>query len=163
MQVAGAIFQRLYVLRAIDKPLGRLSDDVRKQAKKVMNDDQLVRELIPDCEPERPIAYDRRLSKVTVRVNELANGTPCRVVFQTIKNRDGMYLERTLETLSKEMPKQVFLSLSPFHEETETFRTAEDIDEALISRYTSKKSFRVGAEERLVYEKVSNLKRISIN
>ena len=73
-----------------------------------------------------------------------------------------MYLERTLDTLSKENPQNVFIPLSPFHEDTQSYFEAEQIDNALMSRYMGKKAFRVGAEERVVYEKVSGLKRTSV-
>ena len=46
--------------------------------------------------------------------------------------------------------------MSPFQEgNISTYRSAEEIDEGLMQRYIGKKAFRVGAEERIVYEKVS--------
>lgn len=86
-----------------------------------------------------------------------------------------MYLERVLDNLSKEKPQKVFLSLSPMLGSTtdgstsdemvakDTFNTPEEIDDALMNRYMGKKMFKVGAEERVVYQRVSHLKRISVN
>ena len=57
------------------------------------------------------------------------------------------------------------LSLSPFglDEEESTFRSADQIDSALFSRYRGKNNFKVGLNERIVYEKVAGLKRSNIN
>lgn len=79
-----------------------------------------------------------------------------------------MYLERVLDSLSKEKPQKIFLSLSPFGSDgdeviQDTFTTPEEIDNVLMNRYMGKKMFKVGAEERVVYQRVSHLKRISVN
>ena len=52
--------------------------------------------------------------------------------------------------------------MSPFSGES-TFDNPEQIDEALFNRYVGKKAFKVGAEERLVYQRVSNLRRVAVN
>ena len=110
------------------------------------------------------ITYDRRMNKIAVRIG--GEGAEYRVVFQSINNRNAMYLERAFETLGKESPLKVLLPLSPFggdEKEITTFYTPEEIDLALMSRYKGKADFRVGAEVRVVYEKVSHLKRTSVN
>jgi hypothetical protein len=116
--------------------LPRLSDEIRAQAKIVASSNELIRNLIPECEPSQIITYDRRMKKIAVRVD--SEGSEYRVVFQSINNRSAMYLERALETLGKENPLKIFLSLSPFgtdEKEIVTFNTPEEIDLALMTRY----------------------------
>ena len=164
VQAVSAIFQRLYAIRVVEKPLPRLSDEIRAQAKIVASSNELIRNLIPECEPSQIITYDRRMKKIAVRVD--SEGSEYRVVFQSINNRSAMYLERALETLGKENPLKIFLSLSPFgtdEKEIVTFNTPEEIDLALMTRYQGKAAFRIGTEARVVYEKVSHIKRISVN
>ena len=69
-----------------------------------------------------------------------------------------------MNTLSRETPHQIFVPLSPFEDgDIKTYKEAQQIDKALMDRYIGRKAFKVGAEERVVYERVSNLKRVSIN
>ena len=51
VQAVSAIFQRLYAIRVLEKPLPRLSDEIRAQAKKVASSEELIRSLLPECEP----------------------------------------------------------------------------------------------------------------
>lgn len=125
----------------------------------MLTDEQAIRALVTNSSPDEPLFYDRRLAKVVCRV--AIDGTECRFVFQETQNRNSAHLERVLSLLSKERPEQVFLPLAPFP--LTTFHSGEEIDEALFKRYSGKKDFKVGAEARLVYEKVSGLKRVSIN
>ena len=70
-----------------------------------------------------------------------------RIVFLGIVNRDASYLERVLNILSKERPKQVFVSLNPYFmkdESLSTYENAEEIDTAMISRFSGKTNFKVG-------------------
>ena len=91
-------------------------------------------------------------------------GKECRVVFQATKNRDASHLERLIDVMTKESPLGVMLPLSPFDLASNwIYREPEEIDTALFERYSGKKTFRVGAEARIVHERVSNLKRVSIN
>ena len=140
----------------------RLSDEMRKEAKRYANEDDLVRELIPEVEPGQPIYYDRRRNKLTVRVD--VDQKSCRVVFQGINDRDASHLERLIELLDKENPWSVMIPLAPFDAEAKSvYRHPTEIDDALIGRYSGRKTFKVSAEARVVYEKLSNLKRVSVN
>ena len=146
-----------------NKPRPRLSDEMRKEAKRFKREEDLIRELIPAAEPGQPIFYDRRRGKVTIRI-ELDGAKQCRVVFQSINNREGSHLERLIDLINKENPSGIMLPLSPFDVHcTKVYRVSTEIDEALISRYSGRKAFRVSAESRVVHEKVSGMKRISVN
>ena len=76
-----------------------------------------ILEIIPECEPEQTIFYDRRLNKVSLRI--VIGGKECRVVFQGLKNRDASGMEKILDTLGKEAPHKVFLPLTPFEHDDE--------------------------------------------
>ena len=89
-----------------------------------------------------------------------------RIVFLGIANRDASYLERVLNILSKESPKQVFISLSPYfmkEENLSTYENAEEIDTAMVSRFSGKTNFKVGQSQRIIYERVTGLKLPNIN
>ena len=89
-----------------------------------------------------------------------------RIVFLGIANRDASYLERVLNILSKERPKQVFVSLSPYFmkdENLSTYENAEEIDTAMVSRFRGKTNFKVGQSQRIIYERVTGLKLPNIN
>ena len=75
-----------------------------------------------------------------------------RIVFLGIANRDASYLERVLNILSKESPKQVFISLSPYlmkEENLSTHENAEEIDTAMVSRFSGKTNFKVSQSQRI--------------
>ena len=87
-------------------------------------------------------------------------------MLQAFKNRDSDGLERMLDVISNHDPHHVLLPEVPFNKDengrlTPTFSTAEELDRALIDRYTGRKRFKVGAVERAIYEKVAGMKRIN--
>jgi len=53
------------------------------------------------------------------------------------------------------------LSAAPFGIEGLTYTSPEEIDQAMLNRYSGKKQFKVGQTERVVYQKVAGLKRIA--
>lgn len=73
----------------------RLSDEMRTEAKRYANEEELVHELVPEIEPGQSVFYDRRRDKFTVRVE--VGGKSCRVVFQGINDRDPSHLERLID------------------------------------------------------------------
>lgn len=56
----------------------------------------------------------------------------------------------------------VVLTLAPFSEEQRVFEDPSEIDEAMFNRFKGKKHFKVGATERLVYEKLAGMKRVNM-
>jgi hypothetical protein len=53
--------------------------------------------------------------------------------------------------------------MSPFGIEGDTFTEPEQIDSAMFNRYQGRKHFKVGQTERVIYQKVSGLRRINVN
>ena len=105
------------------------------------------------------VNYDRRVGKLVVRTDDY------RIVFQGIMNRQSGYLERVINILSKENPKQIFLSLSPYglDEGESTSINVDEIDTAMANRFRGKSHFKVGQSQRIIYEKVTGLKLPNIN
>ncbi len=67
-----------------------------------------------------------------------------------------------LDTLQQEKCDIVMLTLAPFSLEQRVYTNPNEIDEAMFNRFKGKKHFQVGATERLVYEKVSGMKRVNM-
>lgn len=68
-----------------------------------------------------------------------------------------------LDLLRKEKPDRVILTASPFGLEGNTYADPESIDRAMFDRYQGRKHFKVGQTERVVYQRVSGLKRVNAN
>lgn len=80
-------------------------------------------------------------------------------------NRDAGSMERVLDILYKEKPECVFIYGRQPQTETDAFEyfDAEEIDNFMYNRFKGKTNFKVGHGERMVYEKVTGLKRAAVN
>ena len=100
-------------------------------------------------------SYDRSKDKLVVRHNE------SRIVFQGIQKRNADSMVHAIDLLRKERPDLIMITLAPFSNEQRDYNSPSEIDRALFHRFKGKNIFKVGQTERLVYEKVSGLKRVN--
>jgi hypothetical protein len=67
-----------------------------------------------------------------------------------------------LDTLKHEKCDIVMSTMSPFDNEQRLYSDPSDIDSAMFNRFKGKATFKVGATERMVYEKVGGLKKHNV-
>ena len=66
-----------------------------------------------------------------------------------------------IDLMRKERPDLVMITLAPFSNGQRDYNSPSEIDRAMYHRFVGKNVFKVGQTERLVYEKVSGLKRVN--